>query len=197
MTVRATHKNARMTPRKLRPVATLVRGMSAREADQQLMFMPGKASGIIRQVLASAVANARENNGLDAEKLTVVRVDVNEGLKMRRFQPVSRGMAHPYLKRMSHVTVIVEDASGKTQKVKAKKTNIETISAEEYSVMGGHEHADIATEVPETELAKKDTGVRSVETMKDTEEGEAFQKTKMQQQGGDRKKTTRRSSKKK
>lgn len=191
MKVRAVHRNARMAPRKIRPLASLVRGMSAVDADAQLTFVPGKAAQIVRGVLASAVANAKENHGANREQLKVSDIRVDEGLKMRRFKPVSKGMAHPYVKAMAHVTVVVES----TEKLKdvKKKAAIETIDATSYVELGGHEEAPEAEKVTEDGKAGvAETEARSVETTTDKTTGEAFQKSKMMQQGGNKKKTHRR-----
>lgn len=185
--VRATNRHARMSPRKLRPLAAALRGLSTVAADQQLMFMPNKSAEIIRKVLASAVANATNNHNLTPDSLRVASVQIDEGLKMRRYQPASRGMAHPFTKRMSHVTVVVEgDSTGRKAK---KKTDIETVSVDTYAAEAGKEESleeDITDEAKAEQTQTKAPGDKQVD--------EAFQKTKMMQQGGDKKKTHRRKS---
>ncbi len=192
MKVRAIHRNARMSPRKIRPLARLLRGMPVREARHQLKFLPGKAPAIVEQVLHSAVANAVNNFELEESKLVVADVLINQGLVMKRSQPVSKGMAHPILKRSAHVMVVVDD-QGKVKGAKPtkRKTNIEELSADEYSAQQAAQPA-ATQEITEKASEKNATPVRSVETSKDKTEYTAFQKTKMMQQGGDRKKSHRR-----
>lgn len=188
MQVRATNRHARMSPRKMRPLASALRGLSATAAEQQLMFIPGKAAETIRRVLASAVANATNNFDLPSGSLRVASVQIDEGLKMRRFQPASRGMAHPIIKRTSHVTVVVEGKEVGSKK-KKKKTEIETVSVDTYAAELGKEEP-LEEEVGD--VVKKEQA--QTEGRPDKQIDEGFQKTKMMQQGGDKKKTHRRKS---
>lgn len=180
---RATHKDARMAPRKIRPLAAALRGVSAVAAQQQLRYIPGKASQIISEVLKSAVANAVENEGMKAEALKISQVQVNEGLKMRRYRAAARGQAHPITKRTSHVTVIVEGAQGKAKK--AKKTEIETVTADVYAAESGKEEA----------LEEKAGESTEKEAKAVNKKAESFQEKEIkQQQGGAKYKTHRRKS---
>lgn len=188
----ATHQHARMSPRKIRPLAAALRGLPVGTADRQLTFIPGKAAQIVRKVLASAVANATHNHSLIGDSLKIARVQVEEGLKMHRFEPASRGSAHPIIKRTAHVTVIVEGALTPTTSGKSL-TQIETISASTYATeQAGQSEALDQPVQPEQQVTKLKP--RSVETRQDKQVGEAFQKTKMMQQGGDKKKSFRRKS---
>lgn len=105
--VRAIAKYVRVTPRKLRLVADLIRGKSAQEAWSILEFTPKRAAGPLKKVLESAIANARHNNELAAESLNVARVLIDEGPVMKRFTPRARGRASAIKKRTSHITVVV------------------------------------------------------------------------------------------
>lgn len=109
MEIKAHHYNARMSPRKLRLLRGVVRGLPVKDAAAQLEYLPGKGPQIIQQVLRSAVANALHNHKLSAEQLTVADVVVGEATTMKRFQPVSKGQAHPIKKYTAHVTVVVAD----------------------------------------------------------------------------------------
>lgn len=77
--------------------------MSAKDALDTLQFMPKKGADIIYKVLASAVANATNNDNQSLGDLTISSVYVTQGLVYRRINPVSRGRAHRILKRTSHV----------------------------------------------------------------------------------------------
>ncbi len=105
--VRAIAKYVRMTPRKLRLVADLIRGKSAQEAWSILEFTPKRAAGPLKKVLESAIANAKHNNEFAPETLSVSRVLIDEGPTMKRFTPRARGRAGAIKKRTSHITVVV------------------------------------------------------------------------------------------
>jgi len=194
MEISAQHKNARMSPRKLALMRSIVRGLPVAEAEAQLKFMPGKGSDIVYKVLQSAVANAVHNHELSSEELVVSDVVVGDGFKMKRFNPVSRGMAHPIIKRTSHVTVVVastDDSKKEATKAKAKKkktlSNIETISAAEHikrEATAVSEAADAAEDEPNTGLKKAAPKKSEVATSK----------IKTAQKGGDKGTTHRRKS---
>lgn len=101
----ATLRYARMTPMKARRVVNLIRGRSAADAASILRFAPQAASEPVAKLLASAVANAENNQGLDPETLIVDRVYVNEGPTLKRFQPRAQGRAFRIRKRTSHITI--------------------------------------------------------------------------------------------
>ncbi len=101
----ATLRYARLTPMKARRVVNLIRGRSAVDAASILRFAPQAASEPVAKLLASAVANAENNQGLDPESLIVDRVYVNEGPTLKRFQPRAQGRAFRIRKRTSHITI--------------------------------------------------------------------------------------------
>lgn len=187
-----------MSPQKLRPLGRILRGMPVESAKMQLEYFPGKAAVIIAEVLKSAVANATHNYSLDKKDLIVRDIRINQGFVMKRFMPVSRGMAHPIMKRTAHVTVIVGEAGPAKANLKGKKTDIKTISAAEFAkleVAGEHDHAH-EEEAPGGEDKKTGKGNIKVPTeeVKKGKDMTVFEKTKMNQQGGDPKKTFRRKS---
>jgi large subunit ribosomal protein L22 len=192
MEVKAQHKNARMSARKVRQLREVVVGLPVTEAEAQLEYLPGKASDLILGVLKSAIANATHNFEIEKEALRVADVVVDEGLTMKRFQPVSRGMAHAINKRMSHVTVIVEEtgeAKGEIRPGKKSKAAIETITAQELLKQGEKEMESEGLEDNQKEEAKVPAKANRTSASE-----RAFQKKKMQQLGGDRSKTHRRKS---
>lgn len=105
--VRAVAKYIRTSPRKMRLVADLIRGKSAQEAWNILEFTPKRATGPLKKVLESAIANAQNNNDIPAETLMVHRVMIDEGPTLKRFTPRARGRASAIKKRTCHITVIV------------------------------------------------------------------------------------------
>lgn len=108
MEYRAMSKYVRMSPRKVGLVAHAVKTLSPREAIRQLERMPKRAGKVIADVIASAVANARGKDANEAA-LRIKRMEVLAGPAMKRWRAVSRGQAHPYKKRMSHIRVILTD----------------------------------------------------------------------------------------
>ncbi len=102
---RASLKNYRQSPRKVRLVADLVRGKSAERAFILLAALPKRASGPLEKLLKSAVANAQSKQGLSASELVVSKVEVNGGTVLKRSMPRARGRASQILKRTSHITL--------------------------------------------------------------------------------------------
>ena len=109
MEARAQARYVRVTPMKARRVVDLIRGMKADDAQAMLRFAPQAASEPVGKALASAVANAANNHGMDAKELTISEAFVDEGPTMKRIRPRAQGRAFRILKRSSHITVIVSD----------------------------------------------------------------------------------------
>lgn len=120
MEVKAVEKYIRISPRKARLVADVVRGQNAKKSLVQLQFMPKKAAKIIYKALKSAIANAENNFNLDGETLVISKITVDNGPTLKRFRPRAKGMASHIRKRTSHVTVTVSDLN-KTAEKKAVK----------------------------------------------------------------------------
>ncbi len=106
MSYQASHRYARIAPRKARLVADLIRGMSIDEAMTQLEFSKKRAAWYLKAVLKSAIANAEEQDA-DVQRLFIEVSRVDEGPTIKRFQPKDRGRAHPINKRTSHLHVVV------------------------------------------------------------------------------------------
>ena len=104
MTYQASHRFARISPRKARLVADLVRGQGIEEAMATLEFSKRRGAYYLRNVLKSAVANAEEKDA-DVTTLFIESTWVDEGPTLKRFQPKDRGRAHPIRKRTSHIHV--------------------------------------------------------------------------------------------
>lgn len=126
--------NIRISPKKLNLVAEMVRRKSVVEADSILRFTTKKAAEIVRKALASAVANAENNFKQDKETLFIDEIIVGKGPTLKRFNPVSRGRAHPILKRMSVITTKLgvkgEEPESK-KKSKTEKAEAKTETAKE------------------------------------------------------------------
>ena len=107
-TARATARFVRVTPMKARRVVDLVRGLPVNEALTTLKFTPQAASEDVYKVVASAAANAANNNQLDPSTLWVSEAFVDEGPTLKRFRPRAQGRAYRVRKRTSHITVVVQ-----------------------------------------------------------------------------------------
>ena len=101
-------RHVRMTPRKVRRVIDMVRGLPVTDALDVLKFAPQAASEPVYKVVASAAANATGTEGLRADELFVSQAFVDEGMTLRRIRPRAKGSASRILKRASHITVVVE-----------------------------------------------------------------------------------------
>lgn len=102
-------RDLRMTPLKVRRVANLVKGKSVEEAQQILSLDTHAASPILAKVIKSAAANATNNEGANEDRLVVSTIMIDKSKTLRRYLPRSRGRADVIKKRMSHITVVVEE----------------------------------------------------------------------------------------
>jgi len=101
-------------PTKLRKVANTVRRKPYTEAVAILESLPQKGAGILKKVIQSAAANALyQNKNLDEEMLYVRELLINEGPRYKRVWPRARGRRDILLKRLSHVSVVVDEIAGK------------------------------------------------------------------------------------
>ncbi len=98
----------RIAPRKVRLVAGIMRGKKVSKVLTQLEFLPKRSSLPLRKLLQSAVANAKNNFQLDEKNLSIYRIMVDEGPKLKRWRAASRGRGVPIQKKTSHITLILE-----------------------------------------------------------------------------------------
>lgn len=101
-------RHVRISPLKVRRVVDNIRGLDVEEALAILSFAPQAAAEPVYKVIASAVANAENTEGLRRGDLFVSQAFVDEGVTMRRIRPRAKGSASRILKRTSHITVVVE-----------------------------------------------------------------------------------------
>jgi len=103
--------NCPTSPRKMRLIADLIRGMDAERALSQLKLNPKEASGRMEKLLLSALANwevKNEGKRMDESNLYVSEVKVDSGRMLKRVQPAPQGRAHRIRKRSNHVTLVVD-----------------------------------------------------------------------------------------
>ncbi len=127
MSVEAKLRYSRISPRKVRLVADLIRGLQVDEAEKILQFTVKKSAEPILKVLKSAVANAEHNFNLKKTNLHILEIKVDGGPIIKRYRPRARGVAFPIQKRTSHITITVGEKGGKEIEVKKKKTKIEKV----------------------------------------------------------------------
>lgn len=112
MEARATTKYIRLSPQKARLVVDLIRGKNVNDAMSILRFTKKGATREIEKVLRSAISNAEQKSeNVDVDELVVAKAYVNEGPRMKRIRPAPMGRAYRYQRRMSHITVVVEERS--------------------------------------------------------------------------------------
>src|SRR5918997_2784251 len=109
MAFTATHKYARISPRKARLIMDLVRGRDVDDAITMLRFAKQRASGMVEKVIRSAVANANERDVAPRGTLFVQKAWVDPGPVIKRFQPKDRGKAYSIKKRTSHLEIALDE----------------------------------------------------------------------------------------
>lgn len=122
----ATQKYLLESPRKIRLVVEVVKKMSPADAVEKLPFIRKRAAGDLAKVIKAAMANARTQGVSDTE-LIFKEIQIGEGPRLKRGRPASRGMWHPYKKRMSHIRVVLtttksEIKDEKTEEIKKMQT---------------------------------------------------------------------------
>ncbi len=108
MAYKAVHKFARISPRKVRPMAELIRGKFADDALNILRYQPNRGARMLEKVLHSALANAEDRRAPNLQHLMVVDVRVDQGPMFKRMRPKARGMASIVKKKMSHIQVTLD-----------------------------------------------------------------------------------------
>ena len=125
MQIVAESKSVRVSPRKARLVADVIRRMSATDAVKTLSIISKRVGIPLEKTLKSAIANAVYNNQLSEENLVIERIDISEGQAMKRYQPSTRGRTHPYKKRTSHIRIVLKDKTTDSKpEVKNKKDEL-------------------------------------------------------------------------
>ncbi len=112
----ATHRYARISPRKVRPIADMIRGKFADEALDILRYQPHRGARMLEKVIRSALGNAQDpdqNPGrtVNVKDLVIIEARVDGGPMFKRVRPRARGMAFLVKRRMSHIHVALDDAA--------------------------------------------------------------------------------------
>jgi len=143
MKIKAVLSKYRMSPKKIRPILSNLRGMNVSEAISVLGFLNKKSANPIKNLIISAVSNAKNNNNLEEKDLYISEIFVDEGKKLKRYRPRARGSAFMVRKRSSRITVFLEN---KTNEVIKESKNVEKIK----------EVSDIKESSNESKNIKKD-----------------------------------------
>jgi len=109
MEIKAKLSNLKVSPRKVRLVADLVRNKKADEAEKLLKFAYKKSAGPILKLLKSAISNAKNNFNIEEDGLFVKELRVDKGRVLKRFMPRARGVAKRINKRTSHILIVLEE----------------------------------------------------------------------------------------
>ena len=99
----------RISPKTVSVVLDLIRGKSVAQADAILEYTPKSSAPVVRKLLASATANAENNQMMNRDALYVAETYVGPGPTLRRYRPRARGSAAPIRKRTSHITIILDE----------------------------------------------------------------------------------------
>lgn len=118
--VTAKLKHLRISPRKVRLAANLIKDLPVKEAEKQLIFLAKKASQPVLKLLRSAVANALQAN-LSEKSLYIKSIKVDAGPTLKRWRPRAMGRAAPINKRTSHITIVLEGEEISREGGKVKK----------------------------------------------------------------------------
>ncbi len=108
---KATLKYARISSRKVKIVADLIRGKNVDEALAILKFAPKASSEILEKLLNSAIANAENNDFMDRNKLYIAEIYANQGPTLKRIRPAAKGSAVRIRKRTSHITIVLRETT--------------------------------------------------------------------------------------
>ena len=108
-TASATLKYARISSRKVKIVADLIRGKNVDEALAIVKFTPKASSDIIEKLLKSAIANAENNHYMNRANLIVSEIYANQGPTLKRIRPAAKGSAVRIRKRTSHITIVLRE----------------------------------------------------------------------------------------
>jgi large subunit ribosomal protein L22 len=108
MAYTAIHRHARISARKVRPLADLIRGKRVDDALAALRYQPQRGARMLEKLIRSALGNAEDLRAPNVGGLVVTDARVDGGPMFKRLRPRARGMAHVVARRSSHITVIVE-----------------------------------------------------------------------------------------
>lgn len=107
MEITSIAKYIRLSPRKLRLLSAQLRNLPVLEAQDYLALLPFKGAKLLQGALETASADAIHNFKKAKKDLRIKNIQIFEGPRLKRYQPISRGAAHPYKRRFSHIQVVL------------------------------------------------------------------------------------------
>lgn len=162
MEIKVKLSNLRTAPRKVRQVVDLVRGKSVSQAQSILLFTVNKSARPVLKLLNSAVASAKHDLHLEEANLFISAITVDEGPKLKRWHPMSRGRAYPIIKRSSHIAIILSDKKpaekqtrGEKRSAKTAKEPVQIVKKEVKKSARNVSHSDVGGEVKTKRKTKK------------------------------------------
>jgi large subunit ribosomal protein L22 len=111
MEVVAKSNTIRISPKKILPVANMVRSLPVSKALIILNLTYKKAGSLLAKTISSAIANASHNYGIKQDGLYIKKIDIGSGPTYKRYRPAARGRAHQILKRTANISVVLESKS--------------------------------------------------------------------------------------
>lgn len=151
--VTASARGLHISPRKMRLVTNLVKGMRASDAITQLQFTNKKAAVYMARLIRSAIANAENNFSINPDNLFVKTVTCDMGQSMKRYFPRARGSAFIIRHKLSHVNLVLEDRPGAVKKSRFALPKRDTKKAEPTITQEGS--AGVPEAAPEVKSAPK------------------------------------------
>jgi len=127
MEITTIQKNIHTSPRKLRLVASLVRNMKPGKALQTLQFTQKAAALPLAKAIKTVLANAKQQN-LETESLNFKKLEINEGIRMRRFRAQAKSRTNPYKKRTSQFKIVLSDDPEKIKNLKKEKIVVDNLT---------------------------------------------------------------------
>lgn len=122
--MKASLKNYRQSPRKVRLVANLIRGKSISHALSTLSFLPKRAASPMKKLLESAVSNAKQAHGKDQDSLVVQKVNVDKGIVFKRIEYRARGSSNLIKKRTSRISIELGSVEKEKEDIQEKPAEV-------------------------------------------------------------------------
>ena len=166
---RAVLRGYHMSASKARVVLNLIRGEDVNTAREILALTSREAADVVGKVLASAVANAVNNDGLAADELYVSAAFADEGVTMKRFSPRARGRAGQILKRACHITVIVSRLDEDRLEVLRAARNAQATASRSRRVASSRKRADQQASLNKREAAQEAEAIEAENAVVETE----------------------------
>lgn len=160
--VKASARQLRIAPRKMRLVTNLIKGMSVNNAVIQLQHTNKKGADMVIKLLRSAVANAQNNFSLSPDKLFIKTITTDMGAVMTRYFPRARGSAFPIRRKMCHVNVVLEEKGG----AKASRSKFDLFKKKAEASGQSKDGKETVAEKPVKDLGKKSQVFKTEEQVK-------------------------------